>query len=253
MASTTGVAGVLLNRPDLQNAWSPEMVEAYYAVLEEAAADPEVRVIVVTGAGDAFCAGEDVSTMQARLLGGAPARAGRSPVHPLTIPKPIVAGINGVCAGPGLTHAVLCDVRFASEEATFSAITTRRGRVAEDGLSWLLPRVVGTAAALDLLLSGRTFTAAEAFGLGLVADVVPSAALTERVLAYARDLVDNASPAAMATVKAQVWRHLDVDLARAVEESDVLAASIVRRPDGNEALAAELEQRRPRFEAYPPG
>ena len=248
-----GVAGILLNRPHVQNAWSEEMAHAYFGVLDEAAADPEVRVIVVTGAGNSFCAGEDVSTMQGRLLGAASARGGRSAVHPLTIPKPIIPAVNGVCAGPGLTQAALCDLRFASENATFSAITTRRGRVAEDGSSWLLPRIIGTAAALDLLLSGRVVTADEACVLGLVTEVVPASELTKRVLEYAGDLVANCSPAAMAAVKAQVWRHLDVDLARAVDESDALAASVVRRPDANDALAAELEQRPPRFAPYSPG
>lgn len=208
-----GIAGILLNRPGTLNAWTAELAAAFYDTLDEAAVDPSVKVIVVTGAGVAFCSGD-----------APPDRAGRSALHTHLVPKPILAAINGRCAGAGLALAMRCDLRFAAADATFSALTTRRWKPAEDGLSWILPRVVGAGAALDVLLSGRTIAAEEALRIGLVHAVVEPEALMQYVLAYAGDLVANADLDAMAAVKAQVWRHLEVGLEQAIEESDALAA-----------------------------
>ncbi len=229
-----GIAGILLDRPDEGNAWDADLGRAYADRLDEASADPDVRVIVVTGAGGAFCAGGD--------LDGAP------PVlHALRAPKPIIAAVNGECRGVGLLQALACDVRFASTAATFAADWVHDGLPAPGGASWLLPRVIGTGPALDLLLSGRLVRSGEAQRLGLVQAVHEPGDLMTRALTYASDLARTCSPAAVAAVKAQVYRHLDLDLGSAVEESDALWAALAGAGGAAEAGTARSEERRPRF------
>jgi len=170
MTVEDGVALLTLNRPDRLNAWTAEMESAYFGLLEECAASDEVRAIVVTGAGRGFCAGADMQELQAIGDGEpAPVPHDRRPqTLPMTIPKPIIAAVNGACAGIGLVQALMCDVRFAAEGAKLTTSFARRGLVAEHGISWILPRLVGPANALDLLLSGRLVFAEEAQALGLV-------------------------------------------------------------------------------------
>ena len=235
-----GIAGILLHRPDEANAWDAELGAAYAGALDEAAADPEVRVVVVTGAGESFCEGGDLT--------GAP------PVlHALRVPKPIIAAVNGPCSGVGLLQALACDVRLAATGATFAADWVHHGLPAPGGASWLLPRVAGTGAALDLLLSGRRIRSGEAQRLGLVHAVHEPDDLMARALAYASDVARRCSPTALAAVKAQVYRHLDVDLAGAVEESDRLWAALRDGPDAAEATAAAREDRPPRFARHRDG
>ena len=174
----SGVAVVTLNRPERMNAWGGGLAAAFYRCIDRAEADPDVRVIVLTGNGRAFCAGADMGG--ADTIGGATI-AGDTDVtklvgerHPHFVTglrKPVIAAINGACAGIGLTQALMCDVRFAAAGAKFTTAFARRGLIAEYGISWILPRVVGWGAALDLLLTGRTFYAEEAKELGLVKEV----------------------------------------------------------------------------------
>jgi enoyl-CoA hydratase/carnithine racemase len=158
-----GVAVLTLNRPERLNAWTAELGRAYFDLLEDCAARDDVRAIVVTGAGRGFCAGADMDDLQA--IGGDGVDAARSAVDPrpqtfaLTIPKPIVAAINGPCAGLGLVHALMCDIRFAADDAKLTTAFSRRGLVAEHGISWILPRLVGPARALDLLRLHGSFSA----------------------------------------------------------------------------------------------
>src|SRR5437660_10761440 len=148
------------------------MERAYFGLLDECAASEDVRVIVVTGAGRGFCAGADMQGLQ-ELSDGTPRRerhteARRPQTFPLSVPKPIIAAINGPCAGIGLVQALMCDIRFAATGAKLTTAFARRGLVAEHGISWILPRLIGPAGALDLLLSGRVLIAEEARELGLV-------------------------------------------------------------------------------------
>src|SRR4051812_19598663 len=163
-----GVAQVTLNRPDRLNAWTADLEDAYFGALEDCAARADVRAIVVTGAGRGFCAGADMDELQAIGANGREARERRLQSFPLTVPKPIVAAINGACAGIGLVQALMCDVRFAADDAKITTAFARRGLVAEHGISWILPRLVGPAHALDLLFSGRVILGAEAARIGLV-------------------------------------------------------------------------------------
>jgi enoyl-CoA hydratase/carnithine racemase len=248
-----GVAVLTLNRPERLNAWTAEMENAYFGMLEECAGSPEVRVIVVTGSGRGFCAGADMKDLQAIGDGGLDASEHaverRPQTFPMSIPKPIVAAINGACAGIGLVQALVCDVRFAAEGAKLTTAFARRGLVAEHGISWLLPRLVGPARALDLLLSGRVVLAEEAFGLGLLNRVIAPDSLLEQTLDYAREIALSCSPASMATMKRQVYADLQRTLPEALGEADRLMLDSFTAPDFVEGVTSFLERRDPRFAA----
>ena len=242
-----GVATITLDRPERHNAWTAEMGEQYFDHLERAAADPDVRAIVVTGAGRSFCPGLDMGGLAAVATAGEAEGGARPQTFALGIPKPVIAAINGACAGIGLSLALMCDIRFAAAGAKLTTSFARRGLVAEHGTSWILPRLVGTAHALDLLFSGRVVLAEEARDLGLVNFVVPPERVLAAALDYARDVARNASPTSMSVIKRQVLRHLDLTLDEAMAESNALMAESLRRPDAAEGVASFVEKRPPRF------
>jgi enoyl-CoA hydratase/carnithine racemase len=248
-----GVAVITLNRPDRLNAWTAEMEHAYFGMLEECGSSAEVRVIVVTGAGRGFCAGADMHDLQAMgdgsIEAAAHAQERRAQSFPQSIPKPIIAAINGACAGIGLVQALMCDVRFAAEGAKLTTAFARRGLVAEHGISWLLPRLIGPARALDLLLSGRVVLAQEAQELGMVNRVIQPDRLLEQTLDYARDLAVSCSPASMATMKRQVYGDLQRTLPDALQEADGLMLASFAAADFQEGVASFLARRDPRFAA----
>jgi enoyl-CoA hydratase/carnithine racemase len=248
-----GVAVLTLNRPERLNAWTVEMEHAYFGMLEECGDSPEVRAIVVTGTGRGFCAGADMQDLQAIGDGSLDtdehARERRAQTFPLTIGKPIIAAINGACAGIGLVQALMCDVRFAAEGAKLTTAFVRRGLVAEHGISWMLPRLLGPARALDLLLSGRVVLAEEALELGLVNRVLVPAALLEYALDYAREIATSCSPASMATIKQQVYADLQRDLPTALAAADDLMLASFTAPDFVEGVTSFVERRDPRFAA----
>jgi enoyl-CoA hydratase/carnithine racemase len=252
-----GVALLTLNRPDRLNAWTAEMERVYFAMLEECAHAEDVRVIVVTGAGRGFCAGADMQELQALGDGEvdvdveAALDRRRAQSFPLSIGKPIIAAINGACAGIGLVQALMCDVRFAAEGAKLTTAFARRGLVAEHGIAWMLPRLIGPARALDLLLSGRIVLGEEAQALGLVNRVSAPERLLEETLAYARELASQCSPASMATIKRQVYADLQRALPEALAEADRLMFESFAAPDFVEGVTSFLERRDPRF--APPG
>jgi enoyl-CoA hydratase/carnithine racemase len=246
-----GVATLTLNRPDRLNAWTAQMERTYFGLLEECATRDDVRAIVVTGAGRGFCAGADMEELQSIGAGGLDAAAEgrdlRPQTFPLTIPKPIIAAINGPVAGIGLVQALMCDLRFAAAGAKITTAFARRGLVAEHGMSWVLPRLVGPARALDLLFSARIVLAEEAAELGLVNRVFPVGDLLEETLAYARDLAVNSSPASMAAMKKQVYGDLERDLAPALEDANRLMVESLRAPDFVEGVTSFMEKREPNF------
>ena len=166
----TGVAVLTLNRPERMNGWGGGLATTFYLRLDDAEADPDVRAIVVTGTGRAFCAGADMGDLTSISAATVDAAAetdvgklvgARHPHFATTMSKPVIAAINGACAGMGMTMALMCDVRFAADGAKFTTSFARRGLIAEYGISWILPRIVGQGVALDLLLSGRVFLADE--------------------------------------------------------------------------------------------
>jgi enoyl-CoA hydratase/carnithine racemase len=244
------VALLTLNRPDRLNAWNGELEEAYWAHLDDCADDPSIRVIVVTGAGRGWCAGADMDVLQGIGSGGggggAPGR-GRMQWHTTSIPKPVIAAINGACAGIGFVQAMFCDLRFAAAGAKFTTAFARRGLVAEYGVSWVLPRLIGPARAMDVLLSGRTFLAEEAETLGIVNRVMPADDLLPSTMAYAFELATYSSPASMAAMKRQVWG----DLGRTIDDAGAHAVGLMQRSlkeaDFTEGVQSFLQKRTPDF------
>jgi enoyl-CoA hydratase/carnithine racemase len=241
------VAQITLNRPDRLNAWTPELGRMYHDYLDRAAMDPEVRAIIITGAGRGFCPGADMEVLGSITADAHPRQDRRAHSVVRSIPKPVIAAINGPCAGMGLVVAMMCDVRFAASEAKFTTAFARRGLIAEYGLAWVLPRAVGLSRALDLLLSGRTLLAPEAHELGIVDRVVPGELLLESAHEYARELAEYSSPWSMAMMKRQVYQGLETDLATAEQLADALMVESFGHPDLAEGVASYQERRRPEF------
>lgn len=241
-----GVALITFNRPERNNGMNGDLEVAYLTRLQQAAGDPAARAIVVTGTGKAFCPGAD--------LAGGPGTSSeplpntKIPVDvALGIDKPLIAAINGGCAGVGLVQALYCDVRFAAAGAKFTTAFARRGLIAEYGIAWILPRIVGRGFGLDLLVSGRTFTADEALQMGLVNRVCDPATLVEEALTYARDVAVNVSPASMATIKRQVSRYEWMDWDGALADSHALMRHSTTQPDVAEGIGAFVQRREPDF------
>ena len=254
-----GIATLTLNRPDKLNAWTGEMGTAVRAAMEAAEADENVRVIILTGAGRGFCAGADMSLLnqlasndhtgaaaQALAEGQMPAFHGTYSYFP-SIKKPVIAAINGHAVGLGLIISLYCDLRFASSEAKFGTAFAKRGLIAEYGVAWMLPRLIGPANALDLLLSARIIDAAEAAQMGLVNRVFPAASFLESVRAYAMELVKSVSPRSMAVIKRQIYQGLLESLDEAAASADKEIIESLRSEDFKEGVAHFVEKRAPRF------
>jgi enoyl-CoA hydratase/carnithine racemase len=247
-----GVLTLTLHRPDRMNAWNRAMEKRYFDLVDEADADPEVRVVVVTGAGRGFCPGMDAQSLANSAANGPSTPDPRPMTHALTLRKPLIAAINGACAGIGLVQALVADVRFAAAGVKMTTAFVKRGLHAEFSSSWLLPRVVGYGTAMDLLLSSRTITSEEARELGLVNFVVPADELLAAVTAYARDIVANCSPVAMAAVKGQVAADLHRTEPEAFAASMLIPEEPGRRVDFVEGVTSYVEKRPPAFRPLPP-
>jgi len=250
-----GVAVLTWNRPERNNAWSVPMEREYYRLLRACGDDPEVRVIVVTGAGKSFCPGMDADTLSDQARTGTstfPHR--RDPVTlPRSIRKPVIAAINGACAGIGLIAAMNCDLRFASASAKLTTSFSQRGIMAEHGLAWSLPRVVGVSKALDLLFSARVVQGGEALALGLVDRVFERDVLMTETLTYARNLATFSSPLAMGVMKQQVYEAQE----STHEEARTMAIrwwyDVLRdHGDFKEGIGSYLEKRQPQFAPWDP-
>ncbi len=256
---TNRVAVVSLNRPDSLNAYTAPMGQSLKNAIAAAVADDAVRVIVLTGAGRGFCAGADMKLLQ-NIVPGAQATQGKSTETPdakhgyggrfgylLHARKPIIAALNGPAAGLGLVLALYADLRFAGSDAKFTTSFAQRGLIAEHGISWLLPRLVGPAHALDLLLSARKLGAAEAERIGLVNKVFPQATFMHDVMAYARSLAQTVSPRSMAIMKAQVWKSLLQDFNEALALADSEMHKSFASADFKEGVAHFVEKRSAAF------
>ena len=260
-----GVAVITLNRPDRLNAWRGEMERDVRAAMRVASDDTQVRVIILTGAGRGFCAGADMNGLQSVVdsQGGAaasPSRSGPPLFDPASredfkkqysffpaVPKPIIAAINGPCAGLGMIMALYADMRFASDAAVFTTAFSKRGLIAEHGISWLLPRLVGMANAADLLFSARTVRAAEALSLGLVSRVIPQAEFEDGVMEYAQMLAGQVSPRSLREMKREIWNALFQTLAEAIDAANLDMEGSFRSDDFREGVAHFVEKRAPNF------
>jgi enoyl-CoA hydratase/carnithine racemase len=247
-ATQSGVATLTFNRPERRNGWSPELEAAYFAALDDCDADDDVRAVVVTGAGTTFCPGLDTQRLANVSSSGGLDLSGRPPVfRPRALRKPLIAAINGACAGIGLVQALMCDVRFAARGARFSTAFARRGLGAEYAISWVLPRYVGVEHALDLLLSARTFEAEEAHRLGLVSRLCEPEDVLSAAQAYAADIAANCAPAALAAIRHQVYTDLEGGLEDATRRALRLMKVANAGPDLAEGVASFVERRAPRF------
>lgn len=248
------VSIVTLNRPDRLNALTMEMESRYADILAELDEDADTRAIVVTGAGRGFCAGLDMEVLA--TIGSSDALEDTSTerrISPAALRKPLIGAINGPAAGMGFVHALYCDVRFAAPTASFMTAFAKRGLVAEFGSSWLLPRVIGMSAALDLIMSSRKVEAEEALRLGLVNVVVPDdTPVLDAAVAYAQEIATWCAPVEVAASKRMVLEHLTMDFASAVADALVHTKEALDSPDPAEGVASYLEKRRPNFRPLGP-
>ena len=245
-----GVLTLTLNRPERANAWNRELEMALHDLLEQAAESDDVRAIIITGAGRTFCPGLDMEDLS-RVSSGTEGydQSGRRPmVLPCLVPKPVICAINGGCAGLGLVTALFSDIRLAADGAKITTAFARRGLPAEEAVAWILPRIVGHASALDLLLTGRIVTGREAAGLGLVHRSLPADDLLPAAMACAVDMAQNCSPLAMATAKRQVYADWERSLPEGRAASRRLVGALkARAGDFAEGVASYVEKRPPRF------
>jgi enoyl-CoA hydratase/carnithine racemase len=266
------VATITLNRPDKLNAWTALMESEVRSHMENAEQDDEVRVIVLTGAGRGFCAGADMSLLSAVaergpnyrdldsrdlddrgreqvLRDGANRREGVAPDFQKkysyfpAIGKPVIAAINGPVVGLGLVITLYCDLRLASDASRFSTTFARRGLIAEYGMAWMLPRIVGIANALDLLFSARTIDAAEALRIGLVNRVFPHEIFLEKVQESAQELASTVSPRSLRIIKRQVYEAMSQPLAEAFDISVREMMACFRTEDFKEGVAHFVQKR----------
>ena len=250
--SSEGVRTITLDRADKLNAVNGPLSSALADAVADAAVDDSARVVVITGAGRGFCAGLDLSepptlpsTTRAERL-DAYAWIGTWVRRIVDCEKPVIAAVNGVAAGAGFGLALACDVRLVAESATLTSGYVRRGLSPDAGVTYFLPRHVGLARALEILLSGRDVSAAEAERIGLAAQVVPDATFAEGVAAYAAKLAAGA-PVAQALTKRLLLRSLDTQLDAALRDELVYIKQCFGTRDVGEAIAAFREKRTPAF------
>ncbi len=260
------VATITLNRPDKLNAWTVNMEFEYKAAFAEAARDPEVRVILVTGAGKGFCAGADMGLLQSVMSGsvtpggvereeppaignGAREDFKKQYSFPLAVPKPVIGAINGAAAGLGLVHALYCDIRFAADTAKFTTAFSQRGLIAEYGLAWMLPRLIGMHNALDLMYSARVINGTEAHAMGMVNKVVPADQLMTVAREYAVQLATMASPRSMGVIKRMAYTGQFQTLGEACDLAVDEMVQSLGSDDFREGVSSFLEKRKPDFPA----
>jgi enoyl-CoA hydratase/carnithine racemase len=260
------VATITLSRPDKLNAWTAIMEREVRAAMEEAEHDENVRVIVLTGAGRGFCAGADMSllsTVAEKGLDEARRAQGMQPTSGSgegargnfqkkysyfpAVTKPVIAAINGPVVGLGLVIALYCDIRFASDAARFSTAFAQRGLIAEYGMAWMLPRLIGHSNALDLLFTARMIDAPEALRVGLVNQMLPRESFLESVQRYAADMATNVSPRSLRVIKRQVYDAMFQTLAEAFDISEQEMLASLKCEDFREGVAHFIEKRPPVF------
>ena len=255
------VATISLNRPEALNAWTDQMAAEVFDALRRATDDRSVVGIVITGEGRGFCAGADLKMLQGISTGE---RGQPEPVQLagdaawgdnfrglytslLSVPKPIIAAINGAVAGMAVPLVLSCDLRFISTAGKITMAFSQRGLIGEWGSSWLLPKLVGPSKALDIMLSSRLIGGAEAFEMGLADRLFEPAELLPEATTYITDLAAKCSPTSMAIMKRQVYQQLHEGLGAAERESQALMRESFGRPDFAEGVSSFLERRPPQF------
>jgi enoyl-CoA hydratase/carnithine racemase len=256
------VALIRLNRPAALNALTYRMLADIRRLVGEAEKDPEVTAIAFVGEGRGFCSGLDAEVLRQTTAAGesraavpaaaTPARADPPGMFSYLprISKPVISAVNGVAAGGGFVLAMMSDLRFGSDSASFTTVFSKRGLIAEHGTSWLLPRIVGASRALDLLWSSRRVHADEALRIGLLDRIFPADELLAGLVAYVDELAASVSPSAIAVMKSQVYRHLSDAMEPALADADRLTAAQLKHPDAYEGAMSLIERRAPKFQPW---
>lgn len=254
------IATITLGRPDVLNAFDRALKEELLAALRQAARDRDVRVVVITGTGRAFSAGQDLTErLPTTDVAGTGGGAGVTPLDIelrerynaivlaiRAVEKPVIAAVNGIAAGAGMSIALACDIRIASESASFIEVFGRVGLIPDTGSTWFLPRLVGPAKALELIWTTDTVDAPTALALGIVNRVVPADQLVAETRALAARLAA-AAPLSLALAKRAVNRALEVGLAEALDYEASLQGIAGRSADHAEGMSAFIEKRPARF------
>ena len=259
------VAVITMNRPETLNALTDRTQAEIRHALDQSERNEAVIGTVLTGAGRGFCSGVDMNALGAmseagRRLGDSFANLAASPGNPdddpgfeigltylLGLRKPLIAAVNGACAGLGFSYAVFCDLRFADRTARFVTSFSQRGLIAEHGVSWMLPRLIGPANALDILWTGRRFEGEEAGRLGLANRVCEPGECVNDAKTYLRQIGETAAPKSLMMMKKQIYRHLNLDVRAAMVESTEWMDASLAHEDFKEGVASFVERRPPRF------
>lgn len=260
------IATVTFNRPAKLNSWTPKMGAETRTALLDAERDPNVGAIIMTGAGRAYCSGADMGALSDISAGRASATGGNAAAaqdewlaqqridyrnqysYLLALSKPVIGAINGACVGLGFTTCLYQDIRIASETARMGLIFVQRGLAIEHGSSWMLPRIVGVARAVEMAVTGRLVDAQEALAMGLVNRVVPADKLMETAREVAGHIANKCSPLGVAHAKKLVYKHLFTDLATAIRDDDESMTAMTKSDDFKEGVKAFLEKRPARYQ-----
>ena len=259
------VATITLNRPMALNALTAKMLAEIRHAVAAAEQDGSVVGIVLTGAGRGFCPGMDMNALNSMSNGSGGAKEDLSHLQAspgdaemgenfrlaytylMSVRKPIIAAINGACAGLGFAIATLADLRVVERQAKFSTAFSQRGLIAEHGVSWTLPRLIGSGNALDLLWSARKFNGEEAKEIGLAERLVETGEALATAQEYVRNLAASAAPASLQVMKSQVYRHLNMPLGEAIAETNDWMAQSLTKDDFREGVRSFIEKRPPQF------
>ncbi len=253
VACEGGVAVLTLHRPERLNAFNGAMARCLTSLYRACDEDDEVRAVVLTGAGRAFCAGADMRA-GAATFGSAPAHHEGFSAAGIEFPafcvrKPVIAAVNGHAIGIGLTLALQCDLRLFAREGRYGVVQVRRGVLGDAYSHWVLPRLVGVARAADILLTGRTFEGDEAMALGIANRVLPAVEVLDAALEIAREIATQVAPLSAALSKRLLWASLGLTLEEVGDFETSFHREVMGRPDATEGVLAWMEKRPPKFRA----
>ena len=243
-----GVAVVTLNRPDELNTWNPQLSDDLAVALGHADAEDDIRVVVITGTGKAFCAGADISGGEEGFAaGGTMGNVGAPRKWPHEVRKPVIAAINGHAVGVGITYPMLCDFRIAAESAKIQFAMVRRGIVPELGAHFTVTRALGYEKAAELMMFGKMISGTEAHAMGLVAEALPADQVRERAMEIARDVAKNVAPVSAAIVKQLMWESLTSSHAQIMKKEQEFFPRLISAEDAKEGVQSFLEKRDPQW------
>ena len=248
------VATITLNRPDRMNAYSPRMGAELGRALTLCDGDDEVRAVILTGAGRAFCAGADMGAGASTFgegLGEFSEERGGAFVSPFDLRKPVIAAINGHAVGIGLTLAMQCDIRLVAEDAKLGFVFVSRGIIPEALGHWIVPRAIGLSKAAELFFTGRIFSGREAESYGLASRALPREEVLDAALTVAEEISTNAAPVSVAVSKRLLWESLELTREESGRKESALLEWLGRQADAAEGVTSFLEKRPPKWTLRP--